>query len=173
MSARSSDWRSGANPSGVALDAFSDVPRLAPINPLLPLCLRYPHREPRFYTTLRMFFPLLCLSLFLFLALLSQRSSLPPSLPLAQLPTSTRLRVLTASTPINTTLPATPSCRAGVPRGEGDRNGRRCSKLRCRERCRLTRCWIFIGLAAHPPTKKTSLFFFSSRDKSAMRSRDA
>lgn len=25
MSARSSDWRSGANPSGVALDAFSDV----------------------------------------------------------------------------------------------------------------------------------------------------
>lgn len=27
MSARSSDWRSGANPSGVALDAFSDVLR--------------------------------------------------------------------------------------------------------------------------------------------------
>lgn len=57
MSARSSDWRSGANPSGVALDAFSDVLLLSlsfyhslsfayslflSLGRILCLCPRYP-----------------------------------------------------------------------------------------------------------------------------------
>lgn len=115
MSARSSDWRSGANPSGVALDAFSDV-----LRPSLSLSLSHS----------------LSLSLTLSLSLLAEfRVSvlvtpspttrvlhnapdvLPSSLSLSLSPgrlspphSSANLRVLTANTPINTTLPAASGC---------------------------------------------------------------
>jgi len=129
MSARSPDWRSGANPSGVGPDAFLDATRArtrssrsrlracvlvcpctrAPVRSLVlsPLSWTYPLRfAPRTHA---------CDAL---------RSREPSS---HRAPTTVVLRVLTASTPINTTPRHCLPTRAGawgIARG-GARDRRR------------------------------------------------
>lgn len=101
MSARSPDWRSGANPSGVGPDAFSDATRASggltrafARSPCLLSCRTYPHRAAS-RTHARD----------------ALRSS---SVNSTCAPTTTVLRVLTASTPINTTLRHCLPTRAGA-----------------------------------------------------------
>jgi len=101
MSARSPDWRSGANPSGVGPDAFSDATRASSAlartyarSPRLLSCRTYPHRS-----TSRTH------------AHGALRSS---SVNLTCVPTTMILRVLTASTPINTTPRHCLPTRAGA-----------------------------------------------------------
>lgn len=101
MSARSPDWRSGANPSGVGLDAFSDATRASAAltrafasSPCLLSRRTYPLRSAS-RTHARD----------------ALRSS---SVNLTCAPTTMLLRVLTASTPINTTLRHCLPTRAGA-----------------------------------------------------------
>lgn len=121
MSARSPDWRSGANPSGVGLDAFSDATRARAgllarslafaRSPCSPLRRTYPHRAaPCMHTrelcTLR--------------SLVGEPGCVP---------TAAVLRVLTASTPINTTLRRCFPTRAGA---WGTKKGCAIDVARCR-----------------------------------------